>query len=71
MPWIRTILAEIVGLFVDDARFAVAIVVWLGVSWLALSRLALPPTLAGMLFFAGLVIILIESAVRRAGKRSG
>jgi hypothetical protein len=38
MRWLKTILAEIFGLFVDDGRFAFTIIVWLGVIWLGLPR---------------------------------
>lgn len=61
---IRTILAEFVGLFVDDVPFAVTIAVWLLVATLVLPRLGVPqPALVLALGLAG---ILVESAVRRA-----
>ena len=34
MHWIKTILGELYGLFVDDGAFALAIVVWLAVAFL-------------------------------------
>jgi hypothetical protein len=66
MSWIRTVLREIFGLFVDDGSFAVAIILWLALVWLVVPRLALPSGLGGLVLFAGLVAILFESVLRRA-----
>ncbi len=30
MTWLRNIVAELFGLFVDDGSFAIAILIWLG-----------------------------------------
>jgi hypothetical protein len=68
MRWIKTVADELLGLFVDDARFAVAILVWLLLVWLAVSRLGLSPRWAGIGLCVGLAAILVESAVRR-GRR--
>jgi hypothetical protein len=62
--WIRNILREVLGLFVDDGRFAVAILVWLGVVRLVLSHLAFMRNTMGIILFVGLGIILIESTIR-------
>jgi hypothetical protein len=67
--WIRNILREVLGLFVDDGRFAVAILVWLGVVRLVLSRLVLSHLAfmrnkMGIILFVGLGIILIENTIR-------
>jgi hypothetical protein len=71
MSWLKAIWAEFLGLFVDDASFAVAILVWLVVAMLVLKRLALPPGLPPVILFAGLVAILVESAVRQARRSRG
>jgi hypothetical protein len=62
--WIRSIFREVFGLFVDDGRFAVAILVWLGVVRLVLSHLTIMQSVKGIILFAGLGIILIESTIR-------
>jgi hypothetical protein len=62
--WIWSILREVFGLFVDDGRFAVAILVWLGVVRLVLSHLTIMQSIKGIILFAGLGIILIESTIR-------
>ncbi|MEO6137667.1 MAG: hypothetical protein ABIP11_03240 [Luteimonas sp.] len=69
MTWLRKIVAELFGLFVDDGSFAIAILVWLGVLWLALPHLPINNTWRAIILFAGLAIILVESVLRRARQR--
>ncbi len=72
MTWLKPVWSEIFGLFVDDGSFAVAILLWLAVAWLVLPRLGLPAALLPAILFGGLVVILVESATRRArGSRGG
>ena len=40
MKWLRSIVREVWGLFVDDGNFAAAIVVWLALAVLVLPRVA-------------------------------
>jgi hypothetical protein len=63
---LRFILAELYGLFVDDGRFALAILAWIGFVWKILPWLGLAPWAAGPALFAGLAVILFEGAWRRA-----
>jgi hypothetical protein len=67
---LKTILAEILGLFVDDISFALAIIIWLGIIQLGLLRLNLSAAWDGVILFAGLATILAESALRRASRKS-
>jgi hypothetical protein len=69
MGWLKTILHEAYGLFVDDGSFAVAILLWLGINWQIVPRLGLALEARGILLFVGLALILVESAVRRARRR--
>lgn len=69
MEGLRTVWSEFVGLFVDDGSFAVAIVAWLALCWLLLPRIGLPPAVAPFVLFAGLVAILVASAMRGARRR--
>jgi hypothetical protein len=69
MTWLRKIAAELFGLFVDDGSFAIAILVWLGVLWLALPHLPINNGWRAIILFAGLAIILVESVLRRARQR--
>ena len=72
MGWVKAVWSELFGLFVDDGHFAVAILLWLAVAWLVLPRIGLPHALPPAILFAGLVVILVESAARRArGSRGG
>jgi hypothetical protein len=66
MRWLKTISSEIFGLFVDDGSFALAILVWLALVGFVLLRLAMPMAWGGIILFAGLALILLESAMRRA-----
>jgi hypothetical protein len=69
MHWIRTVLLEIWGLFVDDGSFALSIVLWVVVAVLLARRFAFEASWAGPAFFAGLAAILAVSALRYARRR--
>lgn len=69
MSWLRTIGSEFLGIFVDDGAFALAIVAWLVACGVLFAHVALPTALPPVILFAGLVVILIDSAVRRAGRK--
>lgn len=66
MSWLRAAGREELGLFVDDGRFALAILAWLAVAGLALPRLGLPDALPPALLFAGLAAILLDGVRRRS-----
>jgi hypothetical protein len=68
MKWLRTIATETFGLFVDDGAFAVAILAWLIVAGVVLPHVGTTAAVKGPILFAGLAVILIESATRRARK---
>jgi hypothetical protein len=68
--WLKSIVREVFGLFVDDMRFAGAILVWLLVVLLVLPRVVKGNGWAGPALFAGLAFILIESTLRYARLRS-
>jgi hypothetical protein len=68
MRWMSTIAREVFGLFVDDGSFAIAILAWLAVVGLVLPRLGLAASWESLVLFAGLALILVESAARRAGR---
>ena len=64
MTWLKNIVREIFGLFVDDVSFALAILLWLAVTRWVMPHLNIPSRLTGVLLFAGLALILAESAAR-------
>ncbi len=63
---IKTILAELLGLFVDDAAFALTILAWLVIATIGMPRLGLQTPAPALILLAGLLAILLESALRRA-----
>ncbi len=69
MSWIKTILREVFGLFVDDGSLAILIVLWVAVTGYLLPHFDLAPRWRGVVLFCGLALILVESAVRFARKR--
>lgn len=66
MSWVKTIFRELIGLFVDDGSFAIAIVVWLGVAWFVLPRLPIAHVVQAPILLTGLLTILTESVLRTA-----
>ncbi len=66
MSWLKTAVREVFGLFVDDGRYAFAILVWLGLAWLVLPRLPALGTWSGVLLFAGLAATLAASTMLKA-----
>jgi hypothetical protein len=66
MDWFKTIWSELLGLFVDDGSFAIAILVWLGMNWLLSTYLLRQSEWGGVVLFAGLGLILLESTTRRS-----
>lgn len=69
MRWLRSAAAELLGLFVDDGRYALAIVVWLALAWLALPRLRLDPRWNTVLLTVGLLVILVAGTLRGARQK--
>lgn len=66
MSWLNSVWSELIGLFVDDGRFAIAILLWLGACLQVLPHLEVPSALPPVILFVGLVVILAESATRLA-----
>ncbi len=66
MTWLKSIAREILGLFVDDGSFAIAILGWLVVMVVVLPRIASVSGWCGPVFFVGLAVILVESVLRFA-----
>jgi hypothetical protein len=61
---ITLVLRELLGLFVDDARFALTVLAWLTVFALLLPQVPLPLSLRGALLFTGLAVILLWHCLR-------
>jgi hypothetical protein len=69
MKWLKNILREIFGLFVDDGSFALAILLWLAVVRWASPHLNIPSGITAVILFAGLALILAESASRYSRRK--
>ena len=68
MRRIAPILRELLGLFVDDARFALVILTWLATLALLLPQIPLP-VWRGVLLFTGLAVILLWHCLRHVTHR--
>lgn len=66
MERIRTIGRELVGLFVEDARFTVALAVWIAIAAATRPWWQSAPRLGAVLLFVGFALILCESVLRAA-----
>ena len=64
MNFLRSAVAEIVGLFVDDWAFALLVVVWVGLATAFVPRL--PTGVAALLLFLGFAALTIVFVLRRA-----
>lgn len=64
MTVLRTAARELLGLFVDDWAFALLLVAW--VAAFATLGHRLPPSWEGAVFFAGLALLTLAFAVRKA-----
>jgi hypothetical protein len=69
MKWLQNILREIFGLFVDDGSFALAILLWLAIVRWVMPHLNISPSMTGVILFAGLALILAESATRYSRRK--
>jgi len=66
MGWIRTVIGQIVGLFVDDVSLVLAILAWLAAVFAATRLHLVAAETLGPILFAGLAAIFIENTLRRA-----
>ncbi len=69
MKWLRTIVQEVFGLFVDDGSFATAIVIWLVLLKLLVPHLSHVARWSGFILFGGLAVILADSNFRASRRR--
>jgi hypothetical protein len=66
---IRTTLAAIAGLFVDDGSLALAIVILIAGLTVAVEFGALTPLAGSIALLAGCVVLLVESVFRAARRK--
>jgi hypothetical protein len=70
MRWLKSIALEVLGLFVDDGSFAIAILVWAAFVVLVLAHVTRHANWTGPALFSGLAFVLIESVVRFSRRRT-
>jgi len=70
MRWLNSIAREILGLFVEDGSFAIAILAWAAFAVLVLPHAAGRVSWTGPAFFFGLALVLIQSVLRFASCRT-
>ena len=71
MKWIKTILREIFGLFVDDAKFALSIILWVLLVRITIPRIHIAPEWGGIILFAGLALssLQVQGSIQDHGDR--
>jgi hypothetical protein len=70
--WMITARRELVGLFIDDGSFALAILAWLLGGVFCIHVFAVPPVVEGIILASGFVLLLgenVERTARGAGER--
>jgi hypothetical protein len=68
MNWLSTARRELVGLFIDDGSFALAILAWIVGGVICIHVFAVPSAVEGFLLATGLVLLLAENVERTARK---
>jgi hypothetical protein len=66
MSLLRTILAELWGLFVDDGSLVIAVMAWVLVTAVCLHNHVIDPGPAAVLLPLGIVVLLAETVIRSA-----
>ena len=66
MTFLRSVLAELFGMFVDDGSLAIAILAWVAVIVLLQWSALIAPGLLGAVLFLGLAVLVLENVLRRA-----
>lgn len=68
MRFLRSVLAELFGMFVDDGSLALAILAWVAVIAVVQSLAVVTSEKLGALLFLGLGALLVENVLRRSRK---
>jgi hypothetical protein len=70
MQVLKTILSELLGLFVDDSSLCIVVIVWAAVCGLSLYGSFVSPALVAMALALGIAVLLAENVVRSARARA-
>jgi hypothetical protein len=66
LSWISTVQRELVGLFVEDGSFALAVLAWLAGGAICIHLIGVDPAIEGVLLAAGFTLLLAENVDRTA-----
>jgi hypothetical protein len=66
---IRSAIAELVGLFIDDGQLALTLAVLIALVTLSVKLAWIGPSSGGFLLLAGCICLLLESLYRHASRR--
>ena len=69
MNVVRNVIGELVGLFVENKLFALAIAVWIAIAGAMAAYAIGSPELRGLVLFIGLALVLAGGIVRGARTR--
>ena len=69
MNTLKEIIAELLGLFVEDITFAVALIIWILAALFLLPHFGLSTGAQATIWVAGLAVVLFENVVRQARSR--
>ena len=70
MNVIRTALAELLGMFIDDGQLALTLIALIAVVTLAVKVAGLGGLAGGLLLLAGCILLLLESVYRHARRKA-
>ncbi|WP_029005796.1 hypothetical protein [Azorhizobium doebereinerae] len=69
MKFLRGVISEVLGMFIDDGALALASVVLIALVAMAVKAAGTPPLAGGALLLVGCLAILLESVNRAARKK--
>ncbi len=70
MSFIRTALAELLGMFIDDGQLALALLALIALVTLAVKFAGLGGLAGSLLLLAGCIALLLESVYRHARRKA-
>ncbi len=71
MKALAALVRKIVGLFVEDAGFALGILAWVALAALLLREPAVADPWRALILLAGCLALLVENVLRAARRRAG
>ena len=70
MKLLRTAFSELLGLFVDDGSFVLAVIAWVLGGAICLRIRMITPPVEAVLLFIGIIVLLAENVARTARKHA-